>query len=78
MARIISALDSIASLIDSPRRRQALYEQMQWIAELAERTIDSPHDLIYIKRRLKSLREILGAEPALGTEEETRDKSYSY
>ena len=78
MARIISALDSIASLIDSPSRRQALYEQMQWIAELAERTIDSPHDLIYIKRRLKPLRESLGAEPALGTEEETRDKSYSY
>lgn len=78
MARIISALDSIASLIDSPSRRQALYEQMQWIAELAERTIDSPHDLIYIKRRLKPLRESLRAEPALGTEEETRDKSYSY
>jgi uncharacterized membrane protein len=77
MARIISALDSIASLIDSPSRRQALYEQMQWIAELAERTIDSPHDLRYIKRRLMPLRETLEAD-ALGTEEETRDKDHSH
>lgn len=66
MARIISALDKIASLTDSPRRRQALGEQMQWIAELAERTIESKHDLEYIKRRLLPLRERLKAEPALG------------
>jgi len=38
---------------------------------LAERTIESPHDLMYIKRRLMPLRETLEAEPALGAEEET-------
>ena len=78
MARIINALDNIASLTDNPSHRKALCEQMQWIAELAERTIDSPHDLIYIKRRLKPLRETLVAEPALGAEEETCGKSSSY
>lgn len=68
IARIISALDNIASLTGNPRRRQALCEQMQWIAELAERTIESTHDLRYIKRRLKHLREKLEAEPGLGAE----------
>ncbi len=77
MARVISGLDSIASLTDSPRRRQALFKQMQWIAELAERSIESPHDLSYIKRRLTPLREKLEAEPALGSEEETCDKGHS-
>jgi uncharacterized membrane protein len=71
MARIISALDNIVSQADSQRHRQALREQMQWVAELAERTIESPHDLMYIKRRLMPLRETLEAEPALGAEEET-------
>ena len=70
MARIISALDIIASLTGSPRRRQALCEQMQWIAELAERTIESTHDLRYIKRRLMPLRETLKDTPDLGAKKE--------
>ena len=78
MARIISALDNVARLTDSPRRRQALYEQLQGIAELAERTIESTHDLRYIKRRLMPLREMLEAEPALGAEEEICAKGHSY
>ncbi len=41
-----------------------------WIAELAERTIESPHDRTHIKRRLMALREKLEAEPALDSEEE--------
>ena len=77
MARILSALDNIASLTGSPRRRQALCEQMQWIAELAERTIESTHDLKYIKRRLMPLRAMLEAEPALGAEEEIGVKGHS-
>jgi hypothetical protein len=43
---------------------------MQWIAELAERTIESPHDRTHIKRRIMALREKLEAEPALDSEDE--------
>jgi uncharacterized membrane protein len=77
MARIISALDSIASLTGgSPRSRQALREQMQRIAELAERTIESTHDRTYIRRRLMPLREALEAELALESEEEIFGKGH--
>ncbi len=62
MACILSALDNIASLTDSQRHREALCEQMQWIAELAERTIESAHDRAHIKMRLMPLRETLEAQ----------------
>ena len=62
MARIISALDNIASLTGSPHHRQALREQMQRIAELAERSIESKHDRTDIKRRLMQLSEMLEAQ----------------
>ncbi len=77
MARIISALGNIASLTGSPHSRQALREQMQRIAELAERTIESPHDRTHIKMRLMLLREKLEAKPASGAEEETCDEGHS-
>jgi len=38
MSRMLGALQTIASMTDSPSRRRALLEQLQWIAELAERT----------------------------------------
>ena len=62
MARIISALHNIASLTDSQRHREALCEQMQRIAELAERTIESKHDRTDIKRRLMQLSEMFEAQ----------------
>ena len=62
MACILSALDNIASLTDSQRHREALCKQMQWIAELAERTIESAHDRAHIKMRLTPLRETLEAQ----------------
>ncbi len=77
MACILSALDNVASLTDSQRHRVALCEQVQWIAELAERTIESPHDRTHIKMRLMALRKKLEAEPALGSEVETCDKGHS-
>jgi len=77
MSCLLSALDNIASLTNSRCRRQALCKQMQWVAELAERTIESPHDRTQIKRRLMALRETLEAESALGSEEETYDKGHS-
>jgi uncharacterized membrane protein len=63
MARTLGALDMLAGLTTSPRRRTALRAQVQWIAELAERTIESAHDRARIERRLTRVRETLGDKP---------------
>jgi uncharacterized membrane protein len=52
MLRMLGALQTIAHLTASPRRRRALREHVQWIAELAERTIESPHDQARFESRL--------------------------
>jgi len=64
MARMLGAIDTIASLAVSRCHRRALDEQVQWIAELADRTIESSHDRERIERRLMHVREALEAEPA--------------
>ncbi|MCJ7590829.1 MAG: DUF2254 domain-containing protein [Woeseiaceae bacterium] len=64
MATMIGAIDTIASLTVSPCHRRALGEQVQWIAELADRTIESTHDRVRIERRLMQVREALEAGPA--------------
>lgn len=65
MARMLGAIDTIASLTVSPCRRRALDEQVQWIADLADRTIESTHDRARIETRLMEVREALEAGPAL-------------
>ena len=65
MLRMLGALQTIASLTTSPSRRQALREQVQWIAELAERTIESPHDRARFESRLAQVRKALGSERGL-------------
>jgi uncharacterized membrane protein len=65
MLRILGALQTIAGLTARPGRRQALRDQVRWIAELAERTLESAHDRAKIDTRLSSVREALEAEPAL-------------
>ena len=65
MLRMLGALQTIASLTASPSRRRALREQVQWIAELAERTIESPHDRARFESRLARVREALDTEPVL-------------
>jgi uncharacterized membrane protein len=65
MARMLGAIDTLASLTTSPSHRRALDEQVQWIAELADRTIASTHDRAGIERRLQQVREALRVEPAL-------------
>ena len=45
MTRMLGALETVGTLTASPRRRRALGEHVQWIAELANRTVDSAHDL---------------------------------
>jgi uncharacterized membrane protein len=57
MLRMLGALQTIASLTASPSRRRALRDQVQWIAELAERTIESPHDRARFESRLARVRE---------------------
>jgi uncharacterized membrane protein len=65
MMRLLGGLDAIASLTDSPHRRSALREHVQWVADLADRTIKSGHDRTRIEGRLRRVREALEAEPAL-------------
>jgi hypothetical protein len=48
-----------------PGRRRALLDQVRWIAELAERTLESAHDRARIDTRLARLREALEADFAL-------------
>ena len=72
MLRMLGAIQTIAGLTASPGRRQALREQAQWIAELAERTIESPHDRARIDMRLAHVRKALEADPALCAEEDNK------
>jgi uncharacterized membrane protein len=61
MSRMLSALQTIASLTADPSRRLALCERVDWIAELAERTIASPYDRTRFEGRLGPVREVLEA-----------------
>ena len=65
MLRMLSALQTVASLTAIPGRRRALRDQVQWIAELAERTIESAYDRVRIDTRLARVREALETEPTL-------------
>jgi uncharacterized membrane protein len=62
MLRMLGALQTIASRTASPNRRRALREQVQSIAELAERTIESPHDRARVESRLARVCEALKTE----------------
>jgi uncharacterized membrane protein len=64
MLRMLGALQTIGNLTTDPNRRRALREEAQWIAELAERTIESPHDRTRFDKRLTRVREALEANPA--------------
>lgn len=65
MLRMLGAIQTIASLTTSASRRRTLNEQVQAIAELAGRTIDSPYDRARFENRLAGVREALEAEPVL-------------
>jgi hypothetical protein len=56
--------------MDSPRRRRAIHDQVQWLAELTGRAIGSKHDRDRLARRRTDVREALKAEPSLSVEEE--------
>jgi uncharacterized membrane protein len=65
MARMLGSIDTIASLTVSPSHLQALDEQVQWIAELADRTIEATHDHTRIDKRLREVSETLETQSAL-------------
>ncbi len=70
MLRMLGALQTIAGRTSRPDRRQALRNQVGWIAEQAERTLESPHERARIDTRLLLVRESLEADPVLATGEE--------
>jgi uncharacterized membrane protein len=65
IARMLGAIDTLGSLTVNPSHRRALDEQVQWIAELADRTLPAPQDRARIERRLAHVREALRAAPAM-------------
>jgi len=67
MTRMLGTLQTIASLTTCPHRRRARREQVQWIGELADRSIESAHDRVRIATQLTHVCEALEAEPALCT-----------
>jgi uncharacterized membrane protein len=62
MSRMLDALQLLASLTARPSRRRVLREQVQRIAELAERTIDSAHDRAAIDRHVTRVFETFEAK----------------
>ncbi|MDA3920817.1 MAG: DUF2254 domain-containing protein [Salinisphaera sp.] len=65
MLRLLDAIEVITGLTASTGRRRALREQMEQIAEMAARTIESPHDRIRFEQRLVRVRKAFDAEPIL-------------
>lgn len=61
MSRMLCALQTIASLTANSSRRRAIHERVEWIGELAERTITSPYDRTRFEGRLRRVREALEA-----------------
>lgn len=70
LARLLGALDAIGSLTIRPSYLRALDEQLQFIAELADRTIESSHDRARLERRMSEVREMLEAQSVLCAEEQ--------
>ena len=65
LVRLLSALDTISSLTIRPDYLRALDEQLQYIAELTDRTIEATHDRAHIERRLSEVRKTLETQSAL-------------
>jgi len=64
LSRLLGTLQTVASLTTSPSRRHALCEHMQWIADLAERTIVAPHDRAQFASRAARVRKALDTAQA--------------
>lgn len=64
ISRMLGALDAIGSRTDAPRRRLAPHQEVQPIAELASRTVDSSHDRARLEARMMHVRNAAEAGPA--------------
>jgi uncharacterized membrane protein len=62
--RMLDSFQTLAGLTTSPQRRRALIEQVQLIAELAERTVESTYDHARIETSLVRVREKLETDHA--------------
>ena len=62
MLRMLGGLQTVSTLTASPSRLRALLDQVQWITELVERTLESPQDRTRLERRLARVREALSVE----------------
>ena len=67
MLRLLDAIEIITGLTAIAGRRRALREHMDWIAELAVRTIESPHDRKRFEERLARVRKAFDTKPVLFT-----------
>lgn len=67
LVRMLGALDTIGSLTIRPSHLRALDQQLQWIAELADRCFGSSHDRARLEMRLSEVRERLEAQSVFGT-----------
>lgn len=65
--RLLGAFGTLAVLTVAPDRRLLLRHQVLRVAELAERTVESPHDRARIDAVLVRVRATLEFEPAPGT-----------
>lgn len=65
MSRMLGALETVASVTDSPSRRKSISQQVQLIAELADRSLPSAHDRARIDAKLTHACEALDAGPDL-------------
>ncbi|MFO7688034.1 MAG: DUF2254 domain-containing protein, partial [Desulfobacterales bacterium] len=66
MLRMLGAIQTIAGLTADSSRRGALRGQVRWIAELAERTLESSHERAKINAQLAHVRETLEADDCPG------------
>ncbi len=69
LSRMLNAFETLTSLTVNPHRRHGLGEQVQWLSEMVERSVESAHDRARLNTRLARLRETLQAEPVLGASE---------
>ena len=68
MSRMLGAFQTLAGLIADPNRRRALRDQVQWVAEMAERSVEFAHDRARIDAQIARVREALEADGCPGEE----------
>lgn len=57
--QMLGAFQTLAGIIADPNRRRALRDQVQWVAEIADRSIESAHDRMRINAQIARVREAL-------------------